>query len=112
MVKEPEGDQYGNQSDIIERQHPADGQCPAQSAETGRKGMVDQGNIQVQEEKKQQLQAKQVAHADEAVFKEERFDAKEKGHNGYSGDGGKKRKKLKGDGRVVAKSGGGFDMKI
>ena len=48
----------------------------------------------------------------EAVFKEERFDAKEKGHNGYSGDGGKKRKKLKGDGRVVAKSGGGFDMKI
>ena len=54
------------------------------------KGMVDQGNIQVQEEKKQQLQAKQVAHADEAVFKEERFDAKEKGHNGYSGDGGKK----------------------
>lgn len=76
------------------------------------KGMVDQGNIQVQEEKKQQLQAKQVAHADEAVFKEERFDAKEKGHNGYSGDGGKKRKKLKGDGRVVAKSGGGFDMKI
>ena len=76
------------------------------------KGRVDQGNIQVQEEKKQQLQAKQVAHADEAVFKEERFDAKEKGHNGYSGDGGKKRKKLKGDGRVVAKSGGGFDMKI
>ena len=28
------------------------------------KGMVDQGNIQVQEEKKQQLQAKQVAHAE------------------------------------------------
>lgn len=70
------------------------------------KGMVDQGNIQVQEEKKRRFtQAKQVAHADEAVFKEERFDAKEKGHNGYSGDGGKKRKKLKGDGRVVAKSG-------
>ena len=76
------------------------------------KGMVDQGNIQVQTEKKEQQQAKQVVHADEALFKEERFDAKDKGHNEYSGDGGKNRKKLKGDGRVVAKSEGGFDIKI
>ena len=76
------------------------------------KGMVDQGNIQVQAEKKEQQQARQVVHADEALFKEERFDAKEKGHNGYSGDGGKHRKKLKGDGRVVAKFEGGFDIKI
>ena len=76
------------------------------------KGMVDQGNIQVQAEKKEQQLARQVVHADEAIFKEERFDAKEKGHNGYSGDGGRRRKKLKGDGRVVAKSEGGFDMKI
>ena len=45
------------------------------------KGMVDQGNIQVQEEKKEQQKAKQVVHADEALLKEERFDAKEKGHN-------------------------------
>ncbi|MDE6915497.1 MAG: hypothetical protein K2P39_01690 [Lachnospiraceae bacterium] len=76
------------------------------------KGVVDQGNIQVQEEKKEQRLAKQVVHADEALFKEERFDAKEKGHNSYSGDGGKRRKKGKGDGKVVAKSAGGFDMKI
>ena len=76
------------------------------------KGVVDQGNIQVQVEKKEQQMAKQVVHADETLFKEERFDAKEKGHNGYSGDGGKRRKKIKGDGRVVAKSEGGFDMKI
>ena len=76
------------------------------------KGVVDQGNIQVQAEKKEQQMAKQVVHADETSFKEERFDAKEKGHNGYSGDGGKRRKKIKGDGRVVAKSEGGFDMKI
>lgn len=76
------------------------------------KGMVDQGNIQVQEEKKEQQQAKQVVQADETLFKEERFDAKEKGHSSYSGDGGKRRKKLKGDGRVVAKSVGGFDIKI
>ena len=76
------------------------------------KGVVDQGNIQVQVEKKEQQMAKQVVHADETLFKEERFDAKEKGHNGYSGDGGKRRKKIKGDGRVAAKSEGGFDMKI
>ena len=44
---------------------------------------------------------------------EERFDAKEKGHNQYQGDGGKRRKKtLKGDGKVVNKLDGGFDMKI
>ena len=76
------------------------------------KGMVDQGNIQVQEEKKEQQKAKQVVHADEALFKEERFDAKEKGHNEYSGDGGRKRKKIQGDGRVVTKPEGGFDIKI
>lgn len=64
------------------------------------KGMVDQGNIQVQEEKKQQLQAKQVVHADEALMKEERFDAKEKGHNAYSGDGGKRRKSRRGTARL------------
>lgn len=76
------------------------------------KGMVDQGNIQVQEEKKEQQRARQVVHSDETLFKEERFDAKEKGHNGYSGDGGKRRKKLKSDGKVVTKSEGGFDIKI
>ena len=76
------------------------------------KGKEDQGNIQVQEEKKEQQRAKQVVHSDEALFKEERFDAKEKGHNGYSGDGGKRRKKLKSDGKVVTKSEGGFDIKI
>ena len=46
------------------------------------------------------------------MFKENRFDAKEKGRNEYSGDGGKHRKKFKGDGKVVAKSVGGFDIKI
>lgn len=43
------------------------------------KGMVDQGNIQVQEEKKEQQRARQVVHSDETLFKEERFDAKERG---------------------------------
>lgn len=76
------------------------------------KGMVDQGNIQVQHEKKEEFKAKQVVHADEALFKENRFDAKEKGKNSYSGDGGKKRRAPKGDGKVVTKPEGGFDIKI
>lgn len=76
------------------------------------KGMVDQGNIQVQQEKKEQQLARQVIHTEETRLKEERHDAKEKGHNEYSGDGGKRRKNFKGDGKVVSKSEGGFDMKI
>lgn len=76
------------------------------------KGMVDQGNIQVQEEKKEQQRARQVVHSDDTMFKEGRFDAKEKGNNSYSGDGGRHRKNLKGDGKVVTKSEGGFDIKI
>lgn len=76
------------------------------------KGMVDQGHIQIQTVKKEQQNAKQVVHADEALFKEGRFDSKEKGNNEYTGDGGKNRKKFKGDGQVVTKSVGGFDMKI
>lgn len=76
------------------------------------KGMVDQGNIQIQKEKKEELNARQVVHSDAAIFKEGRFDAKEKGKNSYSGDGGKKRRQSKQDGKIVTKSAGGFDMKI
>ena len=42
------------------------------------KGMVDQSNIQVQKEKKEELKARQVVHSDETLFKEGRFDAKGK----------------------------------
>ena len=76
------------------------------------KGMVDQSNIQIQKEKKEELNARQVVHSDETIFKEERFDAKEKGKNSYAGDGGKKRKSAQRDGKIVMKTEGGFDMKI
>jgi len=76
------------------------------------KGFVDQGNIQIQAEKKEQQNARQVVHADETLLKDGNFDAKNKGNNEYAGDGGKNRKKFRGDGRVVAKPEGGFDMKI
>ena len=76
------------------------------------KGMVDHGNIQVEEEKRDQQMAKQVVQADETLIKEERFDAKERRRNGYAKDGGKRRKKAKEDGKVDEKSEGGYDMKI
>ena len=77
------------------------------------KGMVDQGNIQAQEVKKEQQKATQVVQAENAMFMEERYDAKEKGHNSYEGDGGRQRKKSKKDGKVVKKpTAGRFDMKI
>ncbi len=69
-----------------------------------RRGWLIREIYRCREEKRDQQLAKQVVHADETLFKEERFDAKEKGHNGYSGDGGKRRKKTKGDGKVVEKS--------
>lgn len=78
------------------------------------KGVLDQGNIQAQEVKKEEQKAKQVTRSENSVLMEERYDAKEKGHNSYSGDGGKKRKNLNSDGKVVTKSitEGGFDIKI
>ena len=80
---------YGDKSGAAERQHTTNRQCFAESDK-----------------------ARQVVHSDETLFKEGRFDAKEKGKNGYFGDGGKKRRSPKGDGRVVSKPEGGFDMKI
>jgi hypothetical protein len=76
------------------------------------KGVVDQGNIQVQTTKKEQEVAHKVVNTEETILKENRHDAKEKGHNEYHGDGGLHRKKSAGDGKVVQKFEGGFDMKI
>ena len=76
------------------------------------KGMVDQGNIVVQETKQEYQKARQVVRSDQTLMKEERFDAKEKGNGSYQGDGGRNRKRQSQDGRVIKKPEGGFDMKI
>lgn len=76
------------------------------------KPMLDQGNIFAQEVKQEQQKAKQVVHSENSQFKEERFDAKDKGHGSYQGDGGSHRKSEKEDGHVVVKPEGGFDMKV
>lgn len=76
------------------------------------KGMVDQGNIYVQEHKKEYQKASQVVHSDDTRFREERFDAKEKGNGSYQGDGGGKRKHQDEKKGTHNKSEGGFDVKI
>lgn len=78
------------------------------------KGMVDQTNFQNTFHKEIDSRVNQVHQSDDAESRREKHDAKEKGKNQYSGDGGKNRNKDKqpGDGRVVVKSQGGFDMKV
>lgn len=77
------------------------------------KGMIDQSNFQNQLTKEIKERPHQVNHSDNADFHERKFDAREKGNNQYSGDGGKGRKQRKDeDGKVVVKGRSSFDVKI
>ena len=77
------------------------------------KGMVDQTNFQNTFNREVDSKVNQVHHSDDVENRQQKHDAKEKGKNQYTGDGGKKRDAKKPqDGRVIAKSTGGFDMKI
>jgi hypothetical protein len=78
------------------------------------RGMVEQSNILKQLDTKLDHQMNQVHHADNADNFEQKFDAKDKGSNEYTGDGGKQRKhdNQEKDGKVIIKNTGGFDIKI
>lgn len=77
------------------------------------KGMVDQTNFQNTFHKEIDHKLNQVHQSDNADNHQKKFDAREKGDNEYSGDGGKRRQQNKRqDGNVIAKSQGGFDIKI
>ena len=77
------------------------------------KGMVDQTNFQNAFHREIDSKVNQVHHSDDIENRQQKHDAKEKGKNQYMGDGGKKRgEKKPQDGRVIAKSTGGFDIKI
>ena len=77
------------------------------------KGMVDQTNFQNTFHKQIDQKLNQVHQSDNAENRQKKFDAKDKGDNEYSGDGGKKRQQNKSaDGKVVAKIRSGFDMKV
>lgn len=76
------------------------------------KGMVDQGNIVNHVQKMTEQRTREVHSSDDTQWHDQRPDAKEKGNNEYSGDGGRKRKGGKPQERMVVKSQGGFDMKV
>lgn len=77
------------------------------------KAALDQGNIYAEEKNQVQERARKVVNSDETRFQQEKYDAKEKGHGFYQGDGGsRQRKKEEADGRVVPKFVSGFDVKI
>ncbi len=70
-----------------------------------------QMNMNQQNSKEIQNRASQVNQAQDVQWQQKRFDAKEKGGNEYSGDGGKGRNKKKIE-KVVQKGQQGFDVKI
>lgn len=76
------------------------------------KPMADQANIGQQVEKQTEQLTREVHSSDNADWYDQRPDAKEKGKNKYSGDGGQKRKKQTKVEKVVVKGRQGFDMKV
>ncbi len=77
------------------------------------KGLIDQSNFQQQFKKEINERPHQVNRQDNAESQNRKFDAKEKGDNQYSGDGGRRRRdSAEEQGRVVVKGRSSFDMKI
>lgn len=76
------------------------------------KGLIDQNNSGIQVQKQTQELTKEVHSGNHAEWYKKKSDAKEKGNNGYAGDGGKKRKKQEQKDQVVVKSHQGFDVKV
>ena len=78
------------------------------------KGVFQQMTLEQQADKQSEQRTREVHSSDNADWYTGQYDAKEKGHNEYAGNGGKRRKKENPDkdGVVVAKQHQGFDIKI
>ncbi len=76
------------------------------------KAAVQQNMISQQINRDVEQRAREVRSGDHAEWQNKKFDAKDKGSNEYSGNGGNKRRKKEDDGRIVVKGRSGFDMKI
>ena len=76
------------------------------------KGLVNQANIGQQIQKDTEQRAKEVRSGDNAEWHERKFDAKDKGDNEYSGDGGQRRKREEKTEQVIVNGHRSFDIKI
>ena len=76
------------------------------------KGFINQTAIGQQVQKNTEQRVKEVHHSDNADWHNKKFDAKDKGSNEYTGDGGKKRRNNSSGEQVVVKGQQRFDMKI
>lgn len=76
------------------------------------KGFVEQTNLGQQAQRTEEHRANSVNSSDDVDWKNKKHDARDKGNNEYSGDGGKNRKRQNESDRVVIKGRGSFDMKI
>lgn len=76
------------------------------------KAMIDQTNLGQQAQRTEQQRASTVTDSQNADWHNKKQDARDKGSNEYSGDGGKNRRRDEQAERVVVKGRGGFDMKI
>ncbi len=76
------------------------------------KVLTEQSNLVSREQKDTQQKTKQVREGENTDWYNRKFDAKEKGGNQYSGDGGRQREKQEPGEKVVLKKSGGFDVKI
>lgn len=77
------------------------------------KAMVQQQGFHVQLEKQIDIRHTRVVENEQMRKEERKFDAREKGSNEYTGDGGKKKKRGENaNGKVIVKGQSSFDMKI
>lgn len=78
------------------------------------KGYMNQVSIGQDREEDKQQKARQVRSGEESNWQNRRHDAKEKGHNEYSGDGGRRRQEKRPVEQVVIKEQPrqSFDAKI
>ncbi|MCM1086810.1 MAG: hypothetical protein NC419_01550 [Muribaculaceae bacterium] len=78
------------------------------------KGMVEQTNVSNQFAKQVENHVKRVNDGQKPEYYNKKFDAKDKGSNEYSGDGGRRRKKTEKeqDGKVLLKSVGNIDFSV
>ena len=73
----------------------------------------DKFNKELKQDIRKVLKANQDEYQNKAEYQNKKFDARDKGSNQYTGDGGKQRKSnAKSEDRVIVKSTSGFDVRI